>query len=126
LGDFVMTIYSDLNRKTPLAKTLNVDADAVVFSIENILKTRLNERLFNLDITANIEDLLFEPLTSTTATLIYDSIFRSLSRFEPRVRLLNDSRVTVNSNEDGYDVTLSFEIIGLDGTFTVDSSLQAR
>jgi len=121
-----MTIYSDLNRKTPLAKTLNVDADAVVFSIENILKTRLNERLFNLDITANIEDLLFEPLTSTTATLIYDSIFRSLSRFEPRVRLLNDSRVTVNSNEDGYDVTLSFEIIGLDGTFTVDSSLQAR
>lgn len=121
-----MTIYTDLNRKTPVAKTLNEDADAVVASIENILRTRQNERLFNLDITANMEDLLFEPLTRTNASLIYDSMFRAISRFEPRVRLLNDSRVSVNSNEDGYDVTLVFEIIGLDGNFMIQSSLQPR
>ena len=121
-----MTIYSDLNRKTPFAKTLDVDAEAIVSSIENILQTRLNERLFNLDITANIEGLLFEPLINTTATLIYDSIFRAISRFEPRVRLLNDSSVTVNQNENGYDVFLSFEIIGVGDTFSIESFLQAR
>ena len=117
-------IYSDLNRKTPFNKILREDADSVISAIENILQTKLNERLFNLDITADLENLLFEPLTFTTANRIYASILSSIGRHEPRVRILNNkSRVDVNSNEDGYDIYLVFTIKGFEGEFSVRSLL---
>lgn len=120
-----MTVYSDLNIFSPHSKPLIEDVESVVAAVSNILQTRRNSRLFNLEIESNIESLLFEPLTDTNASVIYDRIFRSISRFEPRVNLLNSSTVSVNNNEDGYDVFLAFTVEGFEGEYSIESSLGA-
>jgi phage baseplate assembly protein W len=87
------------------------DEAAIKQSIVNLLLTVKGERFFNADLGSSISSLLFEPLDFGTASLISTEIDNTLERYEPRIRVLSVD-VTPNFEENGFEASLSFEIIG--------------
>lgn len=112
------SIYSDINSDNPFDKSLVENAEAVLYALTNIFGTDQDERLFNLDVTANLNDLLFEPISDDITSLIYARVVNAIQRFEPRVRLNNqNSWVIPNYDANEYIAYFEFTIIGLQGTY---------
>lgn len=110
--------YSDINPDNPFDKSLVENAEAVLYALTNIFSTDQDERLFNLDVTANLNDLLFEPISDDVTSLIYARVVNAIQRFEPRVRLNNqNSWVIPNYDANEYIAYFEFTIIGLQGTY---------
>jgi phage baseplate assembly protein W len=104
-------IYSDLDlRFTPLPTTGDVamryDAQAVIDSVKNLLNTNKYDRPFQPDVSSGMNALLFEPMTSITATLIENEIVRVLNNYEPRVTI-NSVTVVASSQSNSFKVSLS-------------------
>ena len=104
-------IYSDLDlRFTPSPTTgdvaLRFDSQAVISSVKNLLNTNKYERPFQPDISCGLNALLFEPLTSITATLVENEIVRVLTNHEPRVRI-NSLLVSTSEQDNAFNVYLS-------------------
>jgi len=114
MPDFIT--YKDLNigfKPHPVTEDLMVvknDAD-IRQSIKNLLLTRKGERLFNSKIGTGLTDLLFDQADFGNASLIRDEIIVLLSNYERRVRIL-ELEVDVNFEDNGYDISLSYELIG--------------
>ncbi len=87
------------------------NANAIARSVRNIIFTLPGEKMFNPDFGTNITDSLFELLDSTSASVVQDQIKYSLETFEPRISIL-DIIVTPNFNELGYDIEITYNIIG--------------
>lgn len=87
------------------------DVAAIRQAVTNLLYTRKTERFFDSQIGTNLQKLLFEPLNSITAGLINEEIRDVLIRYEPRISV---DRIEVNTNSslDGFDVLLTFVIVG--------------
>ena len=112
------SIYSDINPDNPFDESLVENAEAVLYALTNIFGTDQDERLFNLDVTANLNDLLFEPISDDITSLIYARVVNAIQRFEPRVRLNNqNSWVIPNYDANEYIAYFEFTIIGLQGTY---------
>jgi uncharacterized protein len=75
------------------------DADAIRQSVSNLLYTRIGERFFN------------EALNSITAGFISVEIRSVLDSYEPRIRV-EQIEVSANSESNGFDVLLSYVIVG--------------
>lgn len=108
-------LYSDIDLKflpQPVSKdvSMSYDTQAITRSIRNLLLTRPGERLFQPNITSQIDFLLFEPITNLTGGLISDEIKRVITNWEPRVRI---ATVDVTSYPDlnGYNVSLFFYVL---------------
>lgn len=86
--------------------------NAITQSVKNLITTVPGERFFNPNIGSRITQLLFEPLDFINANLVKSEIEYTIKAFEPRVKLIE---VTVDQNMDdnGYDVEIEFEVIGL-------------
>lgn len=87
----------------------NVGTQAVIGSIRNLLLTNHYERPFHPDIGANITKLLFENLTSLTASALQREIRNTIQNYEPRVKI-STLTVTVNPDTNGFDVEMDFFI----------------
>lgn len=87
----------------------NVGDKAVIGSVSNILQTNHFERLFHPEKGANITKLLFEPLLPLTAQALQKEIKSTINNEEPRVTVYYIS-VTVNDQENGYNIVLEFFI----------------
>ena len=79
-------IYSDLDltfNKVPGTKdiALKYDEQAVIRSVRNLLSTNFYERPFQPDIGSTLNQLLFEPVTEITASLIADEINRIIFNY---------------------------------------------
>lgn len=112
------SVYSDINPDNPFDKSLVENAEAVLCALTNIFSTDQDERLFNLDVTANLNDLLFEPISDEITSLIYARVVNAIQRFEPRVQLNNqNSWVIPNYDANEYIAYFEFTIIGLQGTY---------
>lgn len=112
------SVYSDINPDNPFDKSLVENAEAVLYALTNIFSTDQDERLFNLDVTANLNDLLFEPISDEVTSLIYARVVNAIQRFEPRVQLNNqNSWVIPNYDANEYIAYFEFTIIGLQGTY---------
>jgi phage baseplate assembly protein W len=107
-------IYSDLDltfKMLPVTKdvALRYDDQAVIASVRNLLLTNFYERPFQPNLGSNLTGLLFEPSTNITASILSDEITNVITNFEPRVTISNLD-VQVNSDDDGFNVYLSFFI----------------
>lgn len=107
-------IYSDIDftfTMRPGIKdvALSYDNQAVIRSIRNLLLTKHFERPFNPDLGANIDGLLFEPISPITSSLLENEIKTTIQNFEPRARL-HQINVTPNDDQNAYNVYLSFFI----------------
>ena len=104
-------IYSDLDlnfRPTPSTGDVSVryDTQAVVSSIRNLLNTNKYDRLFQPDIGSGLNALLFEPVTSITATLIENEIVRVINNYEPRARIYS-LVVSAAADQNQFNVSLT-------------------
>jgi len=86
--------------------------NAIKQSVQNLIVTVPGERFFNPNIGSRITDLLFEPLDFINASLVKSEVEYTIKAFEPRVKL-TDVIVDENYDDNGYDITIEFEVIGL-------------
>ena len=85
-------LYSDLDLRFErnLANSdiaMRYNTQSVIASVRNLLNTNKYERPFQPGVASGVNALLFEPVTSITATLLENEIVRVLGNYEPRVRI---------------------------------------
>ena len=87
--------------------------NAIARAVRNIVLTTPGEKFFDPDFGSSVSEILFENVDDITAVSIEDEIKSSLRNYEPRVELIN---LTVNPNfdENQFDVTISYRIVGID------------
>ena len=89
------------------------DTTAIARSIRNIVFTSPGEKFFNPDFGSRISESLFENVDEVSALAIEDEIKSSIINFEPRVNLLN-TNVVPNPDDNEMNVTIEYEITGID------------
>ena len=62
---------------------------------------------------SGVYDLLFENMDKQTASVIRDEIVLVLENYEPRISII-EVLVKPNYDEASMDVTLQYEIVGID------------
>ena len=83
--------------------------DAIKRSIRNLILTNFYDRPFQSNIGSNAQKLLFENATPIVAGFLKDAIREVVTKFEPRVKLI-DLRVNFDYDNNGYNATLTFSI----------------
>ena len=63
------------------------DVDDIQSSLEILLTTRPGERVMRPDYGCNLDELLFEPLTTTFKTYIKDLVSTAILYYEPRIEV---------------------------------------
>ncbi len=86
--------------------------DAIKKSVQNLVKTRINERFFNDLLGLSVESSLFEVVGSDISSSLTEEIKTLLENFEPRIKVLD---IIVNDTQDynGLYITIKYSIIGL-------------
>ena len=116
--DLALTLHPDFHDIIPLS-----DIDAVKNAVKNLILTNSYERAFQPTLGANVRALLFENADKFTMVSLRETIKLTLARYEPRVDSVQ-VQVTDNSNENRYDVTITFRVIAIDQTVDVALYLQ--
>jgi phage baseplate assembly protein W len=83
---------------------LKTDEDAVKTSIKHLLRTNNFERPFHPEIGTQIRSLLFEHFSSAVKIALEKTIYESIEKFEPRVRLIE---VSIDESEDANDLNIN-------------------
>ena len=91
------------------------NSTAIARSIRNLVLTVPGERFFNEDLGSRVSEILFDTIDDISASSVRDEIEETIIKYEPRVKLNN---VKVQPNYDNYefDVTITYDIIGIDAT----------
>ena len=87
--------------------------NAIARSVRNIVFTLPGEKPFDPDFGSRISKTLFENLDNISASQIVDEIEQSIQNYEPRVNLI-DVIADPDYDNNSYDVTIIYEIIGAD------------
>jgi len=102
-----------------LVSSLNYDLislkneNAIARSIRNLVLTLPGERFFNENLGSNVSKTVFENLDNVSASIIQSEIENSINNYEPRVNL-RDVKVRPDFDNNSFDVTITYEIIGID------------
>ena len=86
---------------------------AIARSLRNIVYTIPGEIPFNPQFGTNISRTLFDNMDKISASLLESQIRDSITRFEPRVNLLNvEVQPLYDTNE--FNVNIIYQIVGID------------
>jgi len=112
--------FKDLSvtfKKHPVSDDLVTvkDKASIVQSITALLLTRKGERPFQPQLGCNIQNVLFEPLDYGSAGMIRAEVGDVLNRYEPRIEV-DDIICRPDFLNNGYEVEMSFTIVGRDDT----------
>ena len=110
--------FKDLSvtfKKHPVSDDLVTvkDKAAIVQAITALLLTRKGERPFQPQLGCGIQNVLFEPLDYGSAGIIRSEIKDVLNRYEPRITI-DSIRCTPDDLNNGYEVEMSYTIVGRD------------
>ena len=89
------------------------NTSAIARSIRNIVFTQPGEKFFNPEFGSRVSESLFEIVDEVSTIAIRDEIRSSIINYEPRVNLL-DVIVNPNPDDNEMDVTITYEIVGID------------
>ena len=89
------------------------NTNAIARSVRNLILTKKGEKPFEPNLGSGVYDLLFENMDKQTATVIRDEIILVLENYEPRIEII-EVLVKPNYEEAAMDVTLQYEIVGID------------
>ena len=89
------------------------NTSAIARSLRNIVFTQPGEKFFQPEFGSRVSESLFEIVDELSALTIRDEIRSSIINYEPRVKLL-DVVVIPNPSENEMNVTIKYEIVGLD------------
>ena len=99
----------------PVSKDLPIiiNERAIVRSVRNLVETIPTERFFNPTLGTDIRSSLFELVNYATATVIRDQIKDTVEFYEDRIENL-EVKVDPQPDNNSFDVTVFFDIVGLD------------
>lgn len=100
----------------------NVNEDAVIRSLKNLLFTNKYERLFQPTIGSNLKNLLFEPVSPQTESNIKEEIKRLIENYEPRINVI-DLVVSAYPDRNAYVASLTFYMTTIQDTLTINIPL---
>lgn len=108
--------FSDIDiscLKHPVTKDISkkLNEKAIIFSIKNLVLTKIYERPFHPELSSDVCSLLFENVTHSMLSTLNDVIIMTINNFEPRVELQLVECVSTN-NETAIQVTIVFRIVG--------------
>jgi phage baseplate assembly protein W len=75
--------------KTTFDVEMISDEEDIESSLEILLSTRQGERVMRPDYGCNLDELVFEPLTTTFKTYIKDLVATAILYYEPRITVNN-------------------------------------
>ena len=115
LSDRSSRIFADLdlffatNNRT---KDINIlsDVSAVKRSVRNLVLLNQYEKPFRPEIYSGIRDMLFEPMTPITATILAKKVEDVIENFEPRARLMG-VRATPDLDRNAYNIAIEFYVV---------------
>jgi len=99
------------------------DADAVKRSVRNLILTGLYERVFQPKIGSGVRELLFELINPLTQKSIEIAIEDVLRKHEKRITLIS-TLASVNTEENGYNITITFSVDAISEILVVDMFLE--
>ena len=88
------------------------NSSAIARSLKNIVFTQPGEKFFQPEFGSRVTESLFDIADGVSASAIRDEIRSSIINYEPRVKLL-DVTVIPNPRENEMNVTIEYEIVGL-------------
>lgn len=109
----------DLARQT-ISKGHLVDSHVITQSIENILMTSYNERVFEPSYGSFLPRMLFRNMSAEYANDVLENIIKLIKKFENRIYILeNDCRIEVYLAEATLEISIPYIIItsGTTSTF---------
>jgi len=86
---------------------------AIARSIRNLIFTIPGEKFFNQTLGSNISKSLFDNIDDISSSTIQDEIKTTIENYEPRVDLISVD-VSPNYDNNEYNVTIKYYIIGID------------
>jgi phage baseplate assembly protein W len=86
---------------------------AIARSVRNLVLTAPGERFFNPDVGTDVGRSLFENIDPISASVIKSQIQSTIKSYEPRVTLTQVD-VTPDYDNNAFDVTIRYNIIGID------------
>ena len=89
------------------------NANAIARSVRNIVFTTPGEKFYEPSFGSRITESLFENIDEITASIIIDELRESIENYEPRVQLI-DVLVFPNYDNNAFDVTIVYEIVGIE------------
>lgn len=92
--------------------------------IWNILATRPGERLMRPDFGAGLHNYIHQSNNETTRNLIKDAVYRSVTRWEPRVELTSVQVLPDVEQISHVNVSIHYRIRQNGGTGRLDLNLQ--
>jgi|TARA_Y100000004_G_scaffold88223_1_gene98914 phage baseplate assembly protein W len=98
------------------------DAAAVKQAVKNLLLTSLNEKPFQPNFGANLNDALFSLDTEYDPEYIQDLIYDAITNYEPRARVLSID-LNVQPDYNSLDATVNFQVVNTAEIVALDVSL---
>tara|TARA_B100001113_G_scaffold237312_1_gene195102 strand:+ start:247 stop:648 length:402 start_codon:yes stop_codon:yes gene_type:complete len=86
---------------------------AIARSVRNLILTTQGERPFQPVLGSNVNNLLFDNMDKLTAASLKTEIETTIENYEPRVDI-NDIVVDPNYDNNEFNVTVSYYIVGID------------
>jgi phage baseplate assembly protein W len=128
VGKPTKQIYSDFLTDLvphPIVKDIvkYTNENAVSKSIRNLMLTNRGERLYQPDIGADINRMLFEPMSDAISELLSTYITNTINVYEPRAKVLNTKTVP-DFDKNLYSVYITFMVINKQEPITVNISLR--
>lgn len=107
-------IFSDVNLDVNTESSLELvyNEDAINKSIVNILGTRKGSRVFRRRFGSFVNDILFDPMDSTSVSRLKREIIDAIGEWEPRI-IMNSAEVLPDYPNQRYFVELNYRIPSL-------------
>jgi phage baseplate assembly protein W len=114
MANNLQKIYADIDftfTKKPVVGdiALSYDSQAVIRSVRNLIFTKHYDRPYNPNLGTLTENILFEPMSGSSAAALESEITNIINNYEPRARI-NYINVTPVEIKNSYEVTVSFYI----------------
>jgi phage baseplate assembly protein W len=86
--------------------------DAIKKSVQNLVRTRINERFFNSLLGSNATEYIFELTGTEVEILLENEIQTLLENFETRIRV-STVQVEASPDDNELNITIAYDIVGL-------------
>lgn len=96
---------------------MSSDVQDVEESLRILVSTLPGERAMRPDFGAGFQDLLFESMDTSTQTLFFDRVKTAITRYEPRVEVINIWLDTTFLPEGRVAINVEYEIRGANTRF---------
>lgn len=114
---------TDLNPHPEMGDVVRfTNENAVKRSIRNLILTNRYERPFQPEIGSDINKILFEPMNTTTGSVLRQYIKSTIENYEPRCQLI-DVMVVAYEERNVYVVTIIFATINKEEPTRLELSL---